>query len=262
MSSNLGAMRALIGRELLRFVRQPSRIVTSIGVPAIMWLFAGSGLRDSFAMPGEVIKNGVGYGAYVLPGVVCAAIVFGAIFAAMTLIHDRQAGFLQSVLVSPAPRWQVAGAKVIAGTIVTGSQAMVLLLGVWGVGLHPGFGGFVLAIIAAGLTSCAIISMGLALAWWVNSTAGFHGIMSGLLMPMWLLSGALFPVEGASGWLAVLVRINPLHWCQSAIRGSLGMGGGGLLDWVGTILFAGVMFAAALHVLSGKSGTVQSGIGE
>lgn len=258
----LRAMLALTRRELVRLVRQPSRIVTSIGVPIILWLLAGSGLSGSFALPSNGEMD-ISYAQFILPGIVTAVVLFSTIFASMSLIQDRQSGFLQSVLVSPAPRWSVAGSKVLGGTIVTTAQATIVLFAAWGVGLHPGFSGIVLSATAVALTSAAVISMGLALAWWINSTAGFHGIMNAVLMPMWLLSGALFPPSGASTWLGALVRINPLHWCTRAIAGPLGIDHAGVTAWTVTIAFAGGSFLVALLAMSRTgSGSAAASQGE
>src|SRR5690606_27442761 len=129
-------------------------------------------------------------------------ILFSTVFAAISLIQDRHAGFLQSALVSPAPAWAVVFAKAFGGAAIATCQSAILLLGAYAVGLSPGPLDFLGALAAAALTAIAVIGLGLSAAWWVDSTAGFHGVMNMLLMPMWLLSGALFPVEGAAPWLA------------------------------------------------------------
>jgi len=248
------ALGALTRRELIRFVREPTRVATTIGVPLVLWLLAGSGFASSFVMPGAGDDGSTSYAQFVLPGIVTAVVLFSTIFASISLIQDRQTGFLQSVLVSPAPAWSIAGSKVLGGTIMTSIQALIVLASSLAIGLHPGFIGFVLSAVAVALTSAALISMGLALAWWVNSTAGYHGIMNAILMPMWMLSGALFPVDGASSWLATLVRFNPMHWCTRTIAGPLGIGSVDRLDWLGTVGFAIVTFAFAQAVMTRGSG--------
>lgn len=252
-ASGMRACAALTRREWVRFTRQPSRIVATVGTPALIWLFAGAGLAGSFVSAG----SGVGYSAHLLPGMVTMSILFSTIFAAISLIHDRQAGFLQSALVSPAPAWAIVGSKVVGGTLIATAQASLLLAGAGLVGLSPGMWGYAGAICAGALAAASVIGLGLAAAWWIDSTAGFHGVMNMLLMPMWLLSGALFPAEGASPWLAWLIRVNPLHWSTTAMARSLGVGAdagsGAVWAWVGTIGFAVAMFAAATIVMGRRS---------
>lgn len=253
-STGMAAAAALSRRELLRFVRRPSRLIASIGTPALMWVFAAAGFSGSISASAPA---GQTYAAFLLPGVITMVILFGTIFAAISLIQDRQAGFLQSVLVSPAPPWAVVASKVFGGALIATVQAAILLLSAPLVGLHPGVIGFLGAIIACALTAIAVIGLGLSAAWWINSTSGFHGVMNMLLVPMWLLSGALFPVDGASRWMAALVRINPLSWCTQALGASLGLATSirPELAWTGTIAFAASMVALA-SIVMGRPGRI------
>jgi ABC-2 type transport system permease protein len=253
-TADRSAAAALARREALRFVRQPTRVLSSLGTPVILWVFVASGLSGSFAMPGVAAGSSAGpsYGAYLLPGVVLMGIVFSTIFASISLIQDRQAGFLQSVLVSPASSWTIVASKVLGGAAVAGAQAGLLLLAAPFVGLQPGVLGLLGALLAAGLASVAVVGLGIAAAWWIDSTAGFHGVMNMVLMPMWLLSGAVFPVQGSSAWLAAVVRWNPLHWCHTAMATSLGVPTEGrlLVAWGGSVLFAAAMAGLAAGVIA------------
>ena len=215
------ALVALTPREVVRILRQPSRVIGTIGAPLLLWVFLAGGFAGSFSVPGAEPGDAASYGAWLLPGMVTLVVMFSAIFSAMSLIEDRNAGFLQAAIVSPAPRWSIVGSKIAGGTIVAAAQGFLLLLSapLLGPGPHPL--GWALALVAAALGAAAITAMGLALAWWVNSSQGFHGIMNLVLMPMWLLSGAFFPAEGASRWLAGLMLVNPLRWTTDAIRTSL-----------------------------------------
>jgi ABC-2 type transport system permease protein len=219
--SGLGATLALFRREMLRHARQPSRIVASLGTAALFWMVIGSGFADSFRMPGADLAEGVSYSAYLLPGMVGLIVLMGTVFASISLIQDREEGFLQSVLVSPAPMWSVVLAKVGAGALVATLEALLLLAAGYLAGLRPGVLGLALAALAAGLMAAGIIALGLILAWRVRSVAGFHGMMNLVLAPMWLLSGALFPPEGAAPWLGWVMRLNPLHWTTRTMRTSL-----------------------------------------
>lgn len=214
----LPAFLSLTRRELVRFIRQPSRVVAALGTPLLVWVFFGSGYAGSFARPGG---GGASYSGYLLPGMVSLSVLFSSIFAAISLIEDRHEGFLQSVLVSPAPRWAVIGAKVAGGTILAAGQGAILLLLAPVLGLGGGVIGLVLALLALVAISVAINGLGLAAAWRIDSTQGFHGVMNLVLMPMWLLSGALFPAAGASVWLRAVMYLNPLYWPTAGLRAAL-----------------------------------------
>jgi ABC-2 type transport system permease protein len=207
------ALLWLTRRELIRFLRQPSRIIAAIGTPLLLWIFFGAGFSGSFNQTG-----GGSYAGYLLPGMASLTVMFSSIFAAMSLIEDRRAGFLQSVLASPAPRWALVGAKIAGGSIIATLQGAVLLLLAPVLGVPITIGGFVAAVGALCIISIAINGLGLAAAWRIDSTQGFHGVMNLVLMPMWMLSGALFPWHGAAVPLQVLMLINPLYWPTAALR--------------------------------------------
>jgi ABC-2 type transport system permease protein len=250
-----GATIALLARELVRAWRQPTRAIGMIGTALLIWALLGSGFASSFRMPGlgDGAADGVSYARYVFPGMVFIVVVFGTVFTAISLIQDRQEGFLQSVLVSPAPRWSIVASKVGAGVITALVEGGLLLA----VGMLSGVVqtsplGAIGAMVVIALAAAGVTSMGLALAWWVNSVAGFHGLMNLVLLPMWLLSGALFPVEGAHGWLGLIMRLNPMEWATRAMGGALGVMDAGVMEWVGTLAFAGVFASLAVWVVSRK----------
>ena len=222
------AAGALALREVRRLTRQPLRIAVAIATPAMMWLFSAWGCA------GRVRGGGLGGGGggvggdvgasmalYLLPGMASLVVLFNAIFASISLIEDRHQGFLQAVLVSPAPRWAMAAGKLVGGGVLGFAQALVLLAFSPLVGASPNVTGVLAAALALACLSLGITGLGLAAAWRVDSASGFHGVMNLVLMPMWLLSGAIFPVEGASGWLRAIVVVNPLAWCQRAVGAGL-----------------------------------------
>lgn len=247
------ALLALTLRELVRFARQPSRIIGSIGTPAIIWLLAGSGLAGSFVSPiaDETTRAGAAnaYAAYLIPGMATMVVIFGTIFASISLIQDRHAGFLQSVLVSPAPTWAIVGSKVGGAVILSVLQGLIVLLAAPLVGVHPGVLGYLIATLALALAAVFVTCLGLTLAWRMDSVAGFHGVMNLVLLPMWILSGSMFPLEGTASWLHWIVRLNPLGWSTRAIGGSLGTGNAGFLEWVGAPLAAAASFGLAWVVI-------------
>lgn len=227
---------ALAGREVRRLARQPLRIAVAIATPAMMWLFIASGFASSIR-PESLSERG-SLALYLLPGMASLVVLFNAIFASISLIEDRHQGFLQAVLVSPAPRWSMAVGKLLGGGLLGFAQALILLAFSPLVGAELDLAGTLVAALALACVSLGITGLGLAAAWKVDSASGFHGVMNLVFMPMWLLSGAIFPVEGASGWLRTLVMVNPMAWCQQAV----GAGLEGRID--ATALTLSVVFAA------------------
>lgn len=216
----LTASLALGRRELIRQVRQPSRVVASVATPLLIWVFIVGGFSRAV---GSVAQSDTSLTAYTIPGMASLTVMFASIFAAISLIQDRHDGVLRAALVSPAPRWSIAMSKVGAGSLLALGQALIVLLTLpmLGVALTPA--GVLGAVGALACISAALIGVGLALAWIVDSTQGFHGVMNTLLMPLWLTSGAIFPLSDAAGWLRGVALANPLTWCHAAMRDALSM---------------------------------------
>lgn len=261
-SEGRAAAEALTRREITRFLRQPSRIAATVGTPVLMWIFIASGLSGSFASPsaagaGAADSAPAGLTAFLLPGVITMTLMFSAVFGAISLIQDRHSGFLQAVLVSRAPSWSIVASKVLGCGVVAALQGALLLLAAPFVGLQPGVLGLLAGCVACALTACAIVALGLALAWKVDSLAGFHGVMNMVLMPLWLLSGAVFPVQGAADWLRHVVVWNPMHWCHSALAWSMGwpIVISPIAAWGGTLGFALAMVMLAGLAMSLGRGT-------
>ncbi|HQX52979.1 MAG TPA: ABC transporter permease [Planctomycetaceae bacterium] len=226
--SQLNAVVALTKRELIRFLRQRTRVIGAVGQPVIFWILFGAGLRSSFNAPSwaDSLSHAVSYQEYFLPGVAVLIVLFTAIFSTISIIEDRREGFLQGILVAPVSRLSIVLSKLVAGTILAILQAgLFLIIGplisavgigspmevTWSVTRMLMASGF-LVLIAAELTA-----LGFIIAWPMNSTQGFHAVMSIFLMPMWLVSGALFP-GGDSGWLFWLIRTNPLTYGVAGLR--------------------------------------------
>ena len=148
-------------------------------------------------------------------------VLFSSVFSNMSTIEDRREGFLLSVMAAPSPRAGLVIGKILGGT----TQAMVpgvlflLLSPLAGYGLRIGS-----AFVATGvlfLIALALTSVGFAIAWWMDSTQGFHAVLNLVFIPAWFLSGAMFPAPGASTWLRDIMRVNPMTYEVEALRGSL-----------------------------------------
>jgi ABC-2 type transport system permease protein len=212
----VSAVLTLWWRELVRFFRQPSRVAGAAGSPLVFWILIGSGLSGSFRLPGGPAD--LDFLEYFFPGTVVLVLLFAAIFSTISVIEDRNQGFLQGVLVAPVSRAAIVAGKVLGGSTLAWLQGMVFLAlaPAAGIRLTPGSAlaaAGVLAILAVSLTS-----IGFAFAWRLDSVQGFHAIMNLVLVPMWLLSGAFFPLSGSPGWLSALMRVNPLTYGVAALR--------------------------------------------
>ena len=190
--------------------------MSAIAQPLIFWLLLGGGLNASFNPPG--VPEGTSYIEYFYPGIITLTLLFTAIFATISVVQDRREGFLQGVLVAPVPRWVIVLGQVLGGTTLAFFQGVIFLF------LAPIIGvplsilsvfsvAGVMLILAFGLTN-----LGLAIAWRMDSTQGFHAIMNLILIPIWLLSGAFFPVSGVPILLEWTMKLNPLTYGVAALR--------------------------------------------
>ncbi|HVV52117.1 MAG TPA: ABC transporter permease [Polyangia bacterium] len=231
----IGAVAALAGRDLRRFFRQPSRIVGSAAQPLILWAVLGAGLGGSFRAAGG---SGVDYLRYFYPGVVVLTLLFTAIFSTISVIEDRHHGFLQAVLAAPVSRAALVLGKTLGGVAIATVQAAILLA------------------LAVPLSALGFTALGFAMAWWIDSTQGYHAVMSVALIPLWMLSGAMFPPAGGSRWVSALMTADPMTYTVSAIRrgfhgaalpaGLVPAGGSAALDLALVTLAALVALAAAV----------------
>ncbi len=203
-------------REVVRFYRQRSRVVGVIASPVLFWLVIGSGFGTSFRSGNASGQQHYLY--YFYPGALIMIVLFTSIFTMMSVIEDRKEGFLLSVMVAPVPRSAVVLGKVLGGTTLSTIQGLIFLAFAPFVGVHIGVGQFLLVVLVIFLVSFALTALGFAIAWPMDSSQAFHAIINLFLIPLWLLSGALFPLSGASGWLKLLMRINPLTYGVEALR--------------------------------------------
>jgi ABC-2 type transport system permease protein len=226
-------------RELVRFWRQKSRVMGVVASPLIFWLFIGYGSNDL---------------AKFYSGALVLTVMFSAIFSTITIIEDRREGFLLSMLVSPAPRTSMVLGKILGSATLGWIQGMIFLLfaPLAGIGIAPGE-----LVVLAGtifLVSFTLTGLGFVLAWKMESTAGFHALMNLLLFPMWIVSGALFPMATAHGWIKAVMWINPLTYSISLLNHALLMPNatpGALTSLVVTAAF-GVALLLASGVMAAR----------
>jgi ABC-2 type transport system permease protein len=255
-TSGLTPALSLWWREIVRFYRNRSRVFGVILSPLLFWLVIGSGFGTSFR---SITPGGQShYLEYFFPGAVTMIVLFTAIFAMMSVIEDRKEGFLLSVLVAPVHRSVIVMGKVLGGATLATVQGLIFLAFTpFLKGAHLGLDNVLPIIVTVFLISFSLTALGFAIAWPMDSTQAFHAIVNLFLLPLWLLSGALFPLSGASGWIRVIMRVNPLTYGNEALRELLFPGAASLLP-VGTSLavlgaFAAAMFAWAFVMANRRS---------
>src|SRR5580693_5865296 len=234
-------------REIVRFYRQPTRVVGVLASPLVFWLVLGSGFGNSF-------RSGAGssqqdYLHYFYPGTLILIVLFTSIFTMMSVIDDRKEGFLLSVLVAPVSRTAIVLGKVLGGTTLAAAQGMIFLIFAPFAGVHLDALQVLLVAVVVFLVSFSLTALGFAIAWPMDSSQAFHGIVNLFLIPLWLVSGALFPLAGASGWIRIIMRLNPLTYGVEALRGLLYPGAETTFPLPSAmatlVLFSLVMFGAA-----------------
>lgn len=248
LSWEAGTIAALWRRDLLRLVRERSRWIGVVLQPLLFWVVIGSGMDRVFALPGA---EGTSYRAWFFPGILVMIVLFTTIFATMSVIEDRQSGFLQQVLVAPGSRLSLVLGKVAGVTTMALIQAALFLPVAPLAGFPLGAVAWPTLLAAVLLTCVGLTAVNLAMAWVLSSTQGYHAIMSVVLIPLWILSGAMFPAD--DGWIGAIMAANPLAWSVGAVRAALAGAGAatGLLMLAG---FAVVALALAARTCSRPGG--------
>jgi ABC-2 type transport system permease protein len=210
----------LARREWIRFFRQRNRVTAAILQPLVFWLLFGTGLKGSFESAGQL-----DFLQFFLPGTVCLIVLFTAIFSTISVIEDRREGFMQSVLVAPVGRWPVLAGKLMGGTAIAWVQAVLFLVLAFVLGTAAVHWTLLPLLALLLVIALAMCSLGMIVAWPMDSTQGFHAVMMLGLMPMWLLSGSFFPIppldntaSGGQWLLGGIMRANPLSYAMVEMR--------------------------------------------
>jgi ABC-2 type transport system permease protein len=210
----LRAIKVVWQRELIRFRRDRLRILTSLMQPFLFLFVLGTGL-SRIASAGT---HGVNLKTFVYPGVLCMAVMFTAMFSAASLVWDREFGFLREMMVAPVRRSSLVLGKCLGGATVAGFQGVIVLCLAGLVGV-PYAAGLLLEVFAIQLLlAFTITCFGVMVAARVTQMQSFMALMQMAIMPMYFLSGALFPVSGLPQWLTILNRIDPLTYAVDPIR--------------------------------------------
>jgi ABC-2 type transport system permease protein len=202
-------------RDLVKFLRDRRSLITSLTRP-FLWLLAfGFGLRASVRLP-----PGAGdFVSFLVPGVAAMTVLFGAMFAAISIVWEREFGFLKELLVAPVPRWAIVTAKLLAGSTTALCEAALMLALAPLVGARFSVAGALAALPLLALLGITVNGLGIVLAVRMRSFEGFGSIVNFVIQPIFFLSGALYPLEGLPRALRLAVLLNPMTYVVDALRG-------------------------------------------
>jgi len=203
-------------RDLKRHFRDRARIIGSLGSPIVFIFVLGQGLGSSFRFAGTAA--GIDYKAFMFPGILGMTVLFAGVFSAVSIVWDREFGFLKEMLVAPVPTWSIALGKVISGATIASFQGCLILVlaPLAGVGLSPLI--FLKVLPLMFLVSFSMTGMGILVATRLKSMQGFQMVMNFIMMPMFFVSGAMFQLQSAPAWLDALSKIDPLTYGVDALR--------------------------------------------
>ncbi len=227
--NTLRAIYIIWYRDMLRFRRDKARLIASLAQPLLYLLIFGTGLSSALSGAGGAGggfggsapaggAGGLSYTQFIFPGIIGMAVLFSAIFGAMSIVWDREFGFLKEVLVAPIDRSAVAIGKALGGATQAMVQGLVLLLLAPLIGIDLSIGMVLALIPLTFVLAFSLSSLGVAIASRMKSMQGFQMIMTFLMMPMFFLSGALFPLQGLPTWMNVLTRLDPAAYGMDPLR--------------------------------------------
>jgi ABC-2 type transport system permease protein len=203
-------------RQVKKYFRSKSRIIGSLGQPLLFFLALGFGFKNVYAAAGEG-----NYLNFLAPGIIAMTVLFSAIFSGIEIIWERQFGFLKETLVAPVSRTNIMLGKTLGGATTSIFQATLLFVMLLIFGFEPNLAGLPLAIVFIFLIAIFFSALGIAIASRMSDMQGFQLIMNFLVMPIFFLSGALFPLSNLPTAIDFLTRIDPLTYGVDGLRGAL-----------------------------------------
>jgi len=212
----LKAIYTLWLRDVIKFFREKTRIVSMLGQPLLYLLIVGNGLSSTFRIPAA--PSGFSYLEFMYPGIIGMSLLFTSIFSALSIVWDREFGFLKEVLVAPVPRWTVAVGKALGGSTIAMLQSAILLALAPFIGVSLSLEIILSVLGVLFLISFALTSFGITIASRMESMESFQMFMNFLVMPLFFLSGAMFPLKGVAGWMETIMKIDPLTYGVDALR--------------------------------------------
>jgi len=240
---DLWAIYILWLRDIKRYWYDKPRIFASLGQPILFLFVLGTALSPAFTGPGNVK-----FSEFIFPGIISMTVLFTSIFSAISIVWDREFGFLKEVLVAPISRWAIVMGKALGGSTVAVLQGclMLMLAPLVGVSLTPLI--VIESILVMFLIALAITGLGIVIAARMKEMEGFQMVVNFVIMPIFFLSGALFPLDRLPGWLTVLTRIDPLTYGVDMLRAVMINVGSfpAALNLAVQLIFIFIMFAIAV----------------
>jgi ABC-2 type transport system permease protein len=233
-------------REMIRFSRSKSRIIGALATPLFFLVILGAGFSSSFQ-----VKGGGSFDkGFLAPGLIGMSVLFASLMGGVSIIWDREFGFLKEILIAPVSRFFVSLGKAIGGVTTAMIQGILIMIIAWIIGVrYVSIWGILLAIVVMFISGIGFIGLGIAIASKIESHEGFQMVMSFLTMPLVLLSGAFFPIANLPDWLKILVYANPLTYGVEALRWCL-LGNSTIPMSISIIVL--VLFSIAMTALGGK----------
>jgi ABC-2 type transport system permease protein len=220
MKQDLYAVYSIWLREMLRFFRLKSRVVGSIAMPFFFLAFLGTGFGGGMSMPG--LSSGVGYIGFLTPGIIGMTLLFSATFAGLSVLWDREFGFLREIMVAPVSRISIVLGRTAGGMTTGILQAVIILAAGILMGMAmPSLTGFLLSMVFMVLIAATFIGLGLAFASKMTDMSGFSLIVNFLIFPLFFLSGALYPLDRFPSIVRQIAYLNPLTYGVDGLRYSL-----------------------------------------
>ncbi len=214
--TDLNAIYVIVMRELKKFVREKSRLVSSIARPLI-WLFLVGAGMSRLVSP----RAGMPYTRFIFPGILGMTILFSSIFSSISIIWDKEFGFLKEILVAPVRRSSIVIGKSLSGTAVSAIQVFIVLMMFPVIGERLSFLQVLLTLLVGLLVAFSISSFGIVIATFYENYESFSVIMNFIIMPMFFLSGAMYPVKLLPSALRWASRLNPLTYGVDALKNTM-----------------------------------------
>ena len=209
----LRVIYVIVARDFKKFIRERSRLISSVARPVI-WLFLIGAGMSRLVRPEE----GMTYTQFIFPGILGMTILFSSIFSSISIIWDKEFGFMKEILVAPVSRFSIVLGKAASGTVVSVIQAAIVLALFPLVGIRLGPGEIAAALALCAMTAFCISSFGIVLATFYDSYESFSVIMNFIIMPMFFLSGAMYPIKLLPTPLKIAAKLNPLTYGVDALK--------------------------------------------
>jgi len=213
MKSDMNAIYVIVAREFIKFVRERGRLISTLARP-LLWLFLVGGGMSKMVSP----DMGMPYMQFIFPGIIGMTILFSSIFSSISIIWDKEFGFMKEMLVAPVSRFSIVIGKALSGTMVSTFQALIIVLLFPVIGLRLGIDQIILILCISAMLSFCLASFGILIAVFYENLESFSVIMNFIIMPMFFLSGAMYPVKLLPHVLGFLTKINPLTYGIDALK--------------------------------------------